>query len=153
MLELRGISAGYGDHEVLRDVDLVVPDYAVVALLGPNGAGKTTLLRVATGLLRPTAGSVYLDGVDVTRLSPHRLAERFSCSSCRATHDWVLPVALPDYSPRTCRLCVVATIVAQRHRKGKGRVAPPPVGVDQFGIMDLFDAQPMADVVVIHRPG
>ena len=51
MLELRGITAGYGTHTVLRDVNLVVPDNSVVALLGPNGAGKTTLLRVASGLL------------------------------------------------------------------------------------------------------
>ena len=55
-LELDGITAGYGDSIVLRDVDLVVPAGQVVALLGPNGAGKTTLLSVASGLLRPTAG-------------------------------------------------------------------------------------------------
>src|SRR4029079_12826712 len=55
MLELRGITAGYGSHTVLRDVNLVVPDNAVVALLGPNGAGKITLLRVASGLLRAAA--------------------------------------------------------------------------------------------------
>lgn len=79
MLELRDVSAGYGDHAVLRGVNLVVPDDAVVALLGPNGAGKTTLLRVATGLLRPTAGSVHLDGIEVTRWAPHRLAARGVC--------------------------------------------------------------------------
>ncbi|HEY0400327.1 MAG TPA: ABC transporter ATP-binding protein, partial [Acidimicrobiia bacterium] len=55
MLELRGVTAGYGSHTVLRDVNLVVPDNAVVALLGPNGAGKTTLLRVASGLLKPSS--------------------------------------------------------------------------------------------------
>jgi branched-chain amino acid transport system ATP-binding protein len=74
MLELRGITAGYGSHTVLRDVNLVVPDNAVVALLGPNGAGKTTLLRVASGLLRPSAGRVLVDGVDVTGWPPHRMA-------------------------------------------------------------------------------
>ena len=66
MLELRGITAGYGSHTVLRDVNLVVPDNSVVALLGPNGAGKTTLLRVASGLLRPSAGQILVDGVDAT---------------------------------------------------------------------------------------
>jgi branched-chain amino acid transport system ATP-binding protein len=73
MLELRGITAGYGSHTVLRDVNLVVPDNSVVALLGPNGAGKTTLLRVASGLLRPSAGRVLVDGVDVTGWPPHRM--------------------------------------------------------------------------------
>src|SRR2546423_6555644 len=75
MLELRGITAGYGSHTVLRDVSLVVPDHAVVALLGPNGAGKTTLLRVASGLLRPSAGKILVDGVDATGWPPHRLSQ------------------------------------------------------------------------------
>lgn len=60
--ELEGIVAGYGDHQVLRDVSIRVPDASVVALLGPNGAGKTTLLRVASGLLRPTAGVIRYNG-------------------------------------------------------------------------------------------
>ena len=79
MLELRGITAGYGSHTVLRDVDLVVPDNSVVALLGPNGAGKTTLLRVASGLLRPSAGRLLLDGRDVTGWASHRLAAQGVC--------------------------------------------------------------------------
>jgi branched-chain amino acid transport system ATP-binding protein len=79
MLELRGITAGYGGHTVLWDVTLVVPDHSVVALLGPNGAGKTTLLRVASGLLRPSAGRVLLDGTDVTGWPPYRLARAGVC--------------------------------------------------------------------------
>ncbi|HEV8624057.1 MAG TPA: ABC transporter ATP-binding protein [Acidimicrobiia bacterium] len=79
MLELRGVTAGYGSHTVLRDVDLVVPDNSVVALLGPNGAGKTTLLRVASGLLRPSAGHVLVDGQDATGWPPHRLAGAGVC--------------------------------------------------------------------------
>ena len=79
MLELRNITAGYGPHTVLRDVNLVVPDNAVVALLGPNGAGKTTLLRVASGLLRPSAGQVLVDGVDATGWAPHRLSGAGVC--------------------------------------------------------------------------
>jgi branched-chain amino acid transport system ATP-binding protein len=79
MLELRNVTAGYGSHTVLRDVDLVVPDHSVVALLGPNGAGKTTLLRVASGLLRPTAGRLVLDGQDATGWPSHRLASAGVC--------------------------------------------------------------------------
>ncbi|HEV7687191.1 MAG TPA: ABC transporter ATP-binding protein [Acidimicrobiia bacterium] len=79
MLELRNVTAGYGSHTVLRDVDLVVPDHSVVALLGPNGAGKTTLLRVASGLLRPTAGRLILDGQDATGWPSHRLAAAGVC--------------------------------------------------------------------------
>jgi branched-chain amino acid transport system ATP-binding protein len=79
MLELRNVTAGYGSQTVLRDVDLVVPDHSVVALLGPNGAGKTTLLRVASGLLRPTAGRLLLDGHDATGWPSHRLAAAGVC--------------------------------------------------------------------------
>jgi branched-chain amino acid transport system ATP-binding protein len=79
MLELRGIEAGYGEHTVLRDVSLTVPPGTVVAVLGPNGAGKTTLLRVASGLLRPSAGTVFLGGEDVTRARPYARARRGLC--------------------------------------------------------------------------
>jgi branched-chain amino acid transport system ATP-binding protein len=79
MLELRGVTAGYGTHTVLRDVDLVVPDHSVVALLGPNGAGKTTLLRVASGLLRPSAGHLLVDGQDATGWPSHQLAGAGVC--------------------------------------------------------------------------
>ena len=65
MLQLENIRAGYGTVEVLRGIDLIVPDGAVVALLGPNGAGKTTLLRVIAGLLPATAGSVRVGGAPV----------------------------------------------------------------------------------------
>jgi len=79
MLELRNITAGYGSHTVLRDVSLVIPDNAVVALLGPNGAGKTTLLRVASGLLKPSAGRILVDGVDATGWPPHKLSQAGVC--------------------------------------------------------------------------
>ena len=79
MLELRGIDAGYGEHIVLRDVSLTVQPGTVVAVLGPNGAGKTTVLRVASGLLRPSAGTVLLGGEDVTRARPYARARRGLC--------------------------------------------------------------------------
>jgi branched-chain amino acid transport system ATP-binding protein len=65
-LELRDIVAGYGETEVLHGVTVAVPRGSFTALLGVNGAGKSTLLKVASGLLRPTAGSVWRDGADVS---------------------------------------------------------------------------------------
>jgi branched-chain amino acid transport system ATP-binding protein len=79
VLELRGISAGYGRSTVLRGVDLVVPDRSVVALLGANGAGKTTLLRVASGLLPPSAGQLLVDGRDLAGRRPHALTRAGVC--------------------------------------------------------------------------
>jgi branched-chain amino acid transport system ATP-binding protein len=79
VLELREVTAGYGDVTVLRDVSLTVPDSGVVALLGPNGAGKSTLLRTASGLIRPRRGRVLLDGEDVTGMDSARLGRRGLC--------------------------------------------------------------------------
>jgi len=66
-LELRDITAAYGRTTVLRDVSVSVGRGVVQALLGPNGAGKTTLLRTAAGLMRPSSGSIWLGGEDVTK--------------------------------------------------------------------------------------
>jgi branched-chain amino acid transport system ATP-binding protein len=79
MLSLTGIHAGYNGATVLRDITVHVPDGAVVALVGANGAGKTTLLRVATGILRPSSGSVFLDGADLTSASPNDRAAAGIC--------------------------------------------------------------------------
>jgi ABC-type branched-subunit amino acid transport system ATPase component len=75
-LELSGIRAAYGTIEVIHGVDLSVPAGSVMALLGPNGAGKSTLLKVASGRLRPTKGTVRLNGEDVTKRSSDRLVTK-----------------------------------------------------------------------------
>jgi branched-chain amino acid transport system ATP-binding protein len=79
MLELRSITAGYGESMVLRDVDFAVGDGEVVALLGPNGAGKTTLLRTATGFVRPRSGRVEFAGTDLTGSAPYKYVRAGLC--------------------------------------------------------------------------
>jgi len=66
MLEIRGLGAGYGGMQILRDVNLEVPAREVVTLVGSNGAGKSTLLNAICGIVRPSAGRVTLDDVDIT---------------------------------------------------------------------------------------
>ncbi|WP_410612396.1 ABC transporter ATP-binding protein [Amycolatopsis sp. lyj-109] len=74
-LEVDGVSAGYGQTTVLREVSLVVPAGSVVALLGANGAGKTTLLRAVSGLLPVRSGTIRIAGRDVTgERAPRRFA-------------------------------------------------------------------------------
>jgi iron complex transport system ATP-binding protein len=76
LLVARALRAGYREREVLRDVDLVARAGELVALVGPNGAGKSTLLRVLAGLLRPTAGTVTVDGMDIASLDRRHVARR-----------------------------------------------------------------------------
>ena len=70
MLRLEGVRAAYGPIEALRGVDLEVRAGELVCLLGANGAGKSTTLRTISGLVRPTAGRIVLDGQAIDGLEP-----------------------------------------------------------------------------------
>lgn len=76
MLEIVGVTAGYGRTMVLFDVDVSIPVGGGAAVMGHNGAGKTTLLRVAVGLIPVKSGKVLLDGEDVTKLRPNQRVKR-----------------------------------------------------------------------------
>jgi thiamine transport system ATP-binding protein len=71
LLDVAGLRVAYGTTEVLRGVDLAVPDASLVCVLGPSGSGKTTLLRAIAGLEAPTAGTIELDGRDLTGVPSH----------------------------------------------------------------------------------
>ena len=74
MLEVNGLAAGYGKAQALFDMALHVDEGEIVTILGPNGAGKTTLVNSIAGVIRPTSGSVVLDGTDMLNLAPHQIS-------------------------------------------------------------------------------
>jgi branched-chain amino acid transport system ATP-binding protein len=74
MLEVRGLTSAYGAVVAVDEVDLVAAPGRITAVLGANGAGKTTLLRTISGLVRPRAGQVLLDGADLTRARAEEIA-------------------------------------------------------------------------------
>lgn len=78
MVELRGVSAGYPGHPVLRDIDLTFRPGQVLTLIGPNGCGKSTLLKTACGLLPRSGGEILVDGVPLERLRGKALARKVS---------------------------------------------------------------------------
>jgi branched-chain amino acid transport system ATP-binding protein len=79
-IRFEGLRAAYGRIEVLHDIDLVVPGGSVFALLGPNGAGKSTLLKTVNGRIKPTAGSVVIDGVAPAKARPDLYAHLGVCA-------------------------------------------------------------------------
>jgi len=65
MIQLKGLTKRYGTFTAVDAINLHVPHGQLFGFLGPNGAGKTTTLRMIAGILRPTAGTVHIDGIDV----------------------------------------------------------------------------------------
>ena len=72
LLEIRGLSRSFGSLKAADGIDLVVGREEAVGIIGPNGAGKTTVFNLIAGSLAPDAGLIRLDGVDITRSSPHQ---------------------------------------------------------------------------------
>jgi branched-chain amino acid transport system ATP-binding protein len=76
LLELRDVSVLYGEIEAVRGLSLAVEPGEVVTLLGSNGAGKSTTLRAISGLVRPAAGEILLDGGSILGLKPEAIVRR-----------------------------------------------------------------------------
>lgn len=76
MLRISKLNFSYGDLKVLWDVDLEVKDGEIVTVLGANGAGKSTILRNVSRLVKPTSGTIALDGIELNRLASHEVVER-----------------------------------------------------------------------------
>jgi ABC-type branched-subunit amino acid transport system ATPase component len=72
ILETRDLAKRFGGIVAASDVTLAVEKGARHALIGPNGAGKTTVINLLSGVLKPTAGRIFLEGRDVTALDPHQ---------------------------------------------------------------------------------
>ncbi len=75
LLELRAVEVAYGDLPALRGVSLSVEAGETLSVVGANGAGKTTMLRAISGLMRPRAGQIFLDGVRLDTLPSHAIVE------------------------------------------------------------------------------
>jgi branched-chain amino acid transport system ATP-binding protein len=76
LLELHGVDKSFGGLACLTGLDLHVDEGEVVSVIGPNGAGKTTLFNVITGVYRPDAGDIRLDGKSLVGLDPHQVTNR-----------------------------------------------------------------------------
>jgi branched-chain amino acid transport system ATP-binding protein len=74
-LEINNIYKNFGGLQVLKDVSLKVEGSELIGLIGPNGAGKTTLTNILDGVIKPTSGTVYLNGKRIDPLPPYKVAQ------------------------------------------------------------------------------
>lgn len=75
MIRIENITKSFGSLQVLKGINLLIEKGEIVSIVGPSGAGKTTLLQIMGTLSHPDSGSVFIDNIDVTRLSQKKLAE------------------------------------------------------------------------------
>ncbi|MFJ6484728.1 ABC transporter ATP-binding protein [Streptomyces sp. NPDC091682] len=75
-LAARGVTVGYGGRVVIDDLHVSIPPQVITTIIGSNGCGKSTLLRTLSRLLKPTSGSVVLDGEDIGRLRTRDVAKK-----------------------------------------------------------------------------
>jgi branched-chain amino acid transport system ATP-binding protein len=110
-LEVRGLRLQFGGLRALDDVDLTVAAGEICGLVGPNGAGKTSLFNCVSGLYRPSAGTILVDGVDALGTPPYRL------SALGVARTFQHPVLQPD-----------ATVLANVLLGGHVRLSPRLLG-------------------------
>ena len=91
ILRTEGLTVRFGGLTALNQVSLAVAPGEIRAVIGPNGAGKSTLFNCLTGVLRPTAGGIVLDGEDITGLPPHAISHKGIARSYQITN--ILPGA------------------------------------------------------------
>ena len=76
ILQVDGLQVHYGVIEAVKGIDFMLAQGEITTLLGANGAGKSTTLLALSGLLKPTAGSIHFDDVEVSQLAPHEIVAR-----------------------------------------------------------------------------
>jgi iron complex transport system ATP-binding protein len=159
-----GVSVAYREREALRSVDLAIDAGERVALIGPNGAGKSTLLTVATGILRPTAGRVRLDGRPIESLERAEIARRVAVVPGSASLPFSMRVEevvalgrLPHEDPfRGLRPADRAAVAAAIDRVGVGHLLGRDarelsLGERQLVLIALAVAQ-SAPILILDEP-
>ncbi|MGH2391979.1 MAG: ABC transporter ATP-binding protein [Candidatus Limnocylindria bacterium] len=107
LLEARSVTKQFEGLVANRDIDFNIPRHSIVSIIGPNGAGKTTFFNQVSGIYHPTSGQIVLDGIDITNLAPHQVAE--------------LGVARTYQSIRLFQnMTVLANVMVGRHVRSSG---------------------------------
>ncbi|MED5531061.1 MAG: ATP-binding cassette domain-containing protein, partial [Pseudomonadota bacterium] len=70
ILAVNDLVAGYGETEILHDINIEVAGHEIVSIIGPNGAGKSTVMKAILGILNIKGGSIFLESKEITRVKP-----------------------------------------------------------------------------------
>ncbi len=139
-LELRGLSMSFGALSIMQDVFLSVAKGERHAVIGPNGAGKSTLFHLISGHLVPTAGSIHLDGSDITGCPPHQI---FAAGLAR---NFQVNCLFPTMTARENLRC--ATLFDSGHHRALWRRAAtlPDVNEKVAAMLDAIQLGRRADI-------
>jgi len=86
MLELRNVSAAYGNIQVLHNIDIVINRGEIITLIGANGAGKSTILMAISGIVPVRSGKILFEDVSIHKLSPEKLVAKGICQVPEGRH-------------------------------------------------------------------
>ena len=144
MLIVKDVHLNFGGVHAVNGATAEIGKGSITGLIGPNGAGKTTLFNLIAGIFRPTAGSVLLDGEDVTGLPPHALFKRGLVRTFQLPHE---------FSTLTVRenLMVVAadqpgeTLWRAIFRRGDVKTGEEAVAERADEVLDFLELIPVAD--------
>lgn len=144
MLKVKNIHLNFGGVHAVNGATLEIATGTITGLIGPNGAGKTTLFNIISGVFRPTAGAVLLDGEDVTGLPPHTLFARGLVRTFQLPHE---------FSTLTVRENLMVVAAGQPGEKlwhaifqrGAVRAGEEAVAEKADEVLDFLELIPVAD--------
>lgn len=139
LLQTRDLQLAFGAVVVADHIDFELHEGERLAVIGQNGAGKTTFINICTGLIRPTAGQVFFDGREVTKLAPRQIALR----------GMVRSFQLPQlFSEHTVRDCVRIASAGKHGKLGLWTPLAEAVPADEVDyVLDMVGLLPRADEI------
>ena len=135
VLEARNLQKNFGAVTAAADINISIEEDTVVGLIGSNGAGKTTFLNMVTGYLKPTSGSVYFGGRDITALGPRQITRLGICRSFQ------IPQLFDTLSVRDNLLVGVGIVASAGRSWGGGASTAGAPGEAVETMLDRFDLQ------------